>query len=131
MKKNFFFLALLLFMGGVFITSCDKEEGLSDKKEILYFVFEASKNASIENNVYGTISGTDVIVEVPFGTTSNNLIPSIEVSTDASVNPDTGISKDFSNPVSYIVTAEDGSTKTFTVNVPVAPALPVLPILWI
>ena len=122
MKKNFLFLAILLFMGGVFFTSCEKDEELSDKKEILSFVFEASKNANLENNVYCTISGTDIIAELPFGTNPNNLIPSIEVSADANVNPGSELSMDFSNPVNYTVTAEDGSTKTFSINVPVAPA---------
>jgi hypothetical protein len=122
MKKNLFFLAILLFMAGSFFTSCEKEDELSNKNEILAFVFEASKNASLEHNVIGTISGTEVVAEVPFGTSIHNLIPDIEVSPKATINPPTNVSTDFSGPVSYVVTAEDGSTKTFTVNVPVAPA---------
>ncbi len=122
MKKNYFFLAVLLFMGGILFTSCEKEEELSDKKEILSFVFEASKNASLGHNVIGSISGTDIVAEVPFGTSTNNLIPSIEISAKAGIGPIAGVSTNYSNPVSYTVTAENGSTKVFTVNVPVAPA---------
>ncbi len=122
MKKNLFFLAILLFMGGSLFTSCEKEDELSAKNEILSFVFEASKNADLEHNVIGTINDTDVVIEVPFGTNTSNLIPSIEVSTNAVIGPIGGVSTNFSNSVSYTVTAEDGSTKVFIVNVPVAPA---------
>lgn len=122
MRKNIFFLAAFLFMGGLIFTSCEKEEELSDKKEILGFVFEASKNTDLEHNVIGTITGTDVIAEVPFGTHTNSLTPSIEISSKATISPASGAATDFTNPVTYTVTAEDGSTKTFTANVPVAPA---------
>ena len=122
MRKKLFFLATFLFLGGSIFTSCEREEELSDKKEILGFVFEASKNTDLEHNVIGTITGTDVIAEVPFGTKINSMIPSIEVSSKATISPASGLTADFSNPVTYTVTAEDGSTKTFTANVPVAPA---------
>lgn len=122
MKKNFLFLAILLFMGGSLFTSCEKEDTLSSNKEILSFVFEASKNAILEHNVIGKIEGTSVTAEVPFGVSTSNLIPSIEISVKAGIGPIGGVSTDFTNPVNYTVTAEDGSTKTFTVNVPVAPA---------
>jgi len=122
MKKNFFFLAILLFMGGIFFTSCEKEEELSSKKEILSFVFEASKNANLEHNVLGTINDNEIIAEVPFGTNVHDLVPSIEVSALAEIGPKDNISTDFSNPVVYTVTAQDGTSKTFTVQVPVAPA---------
>jgi len=122
MKKNLFFLAALLFIGGVFFTSCEKEAELSSKKEILSFVFEEHKNPILEHNVIGSISGTDIVAEVPFGTATNNLIPSIEISANATIGPASGVSTDFTSPITYTVTAEDGSTKTFSVSVPVAPA---------
>jgi len=122
MKKNLFFLALLLFIGGVFFTSCEKEAELSSKKEILSFIFESHKNPTLEHNVIGSVSGTDVVAEVPFGTSTNDLIPSVEISANASIGPAVGVKTDFSGPVSYTVTAEDGSSKTFSVNVPIAPA---------
>jgi hypothetical protein len=122
MKKNLFFLAILLFVGGTFFTSCEKEEELSSKKEIIGFVFESHKNAQLERNVIGTISENEVVAEVPFGTDKSILVPSIEVSPKATVDPAGGVSTDFSNPKTYTVTAEDGSSKQFTVNVPVAPA---------
>lgn len=122
MKKNIFFLAILLFMGGTLFTSCEKEDELSSNKEILGFIFEASKNAQLDKNIIGTISGNEIFAEVPFGTDISNLIPSIEISPKASIGPAGGVSNNFTNPATYTVTAEDGSTKQFTVTVPIAPA---------
>ena len=122
MKKNIFFLAILLITGGLIFTSCEKEDELSSNKEILSFIFGTTHNPNLNENVLGTISGTDVIAEVPFGTNTSDLVPSIEVSPGATISPAPEVETDFSNPVNYTVTAEDGSTKVFTVNVPVAPA---------
>lgn len=122
MKRRLTILALVLVVGGVFVSSCEKEEPLSSKKEILSFIFEASKNAELDSNTIGAISGTTVSANVPFGTTISNLIPSIEVSPKAQLNPAMGSTTDFSTPVSYTVTAEDGSTKEFTINVGTDPA---------
>ncbi len=122
MKKNLFFLAILLFMGGLLFSACEKEDVLSSKNEILSFVFEVNNNPQLEHNVIGKITNTDIIAEVPFGTSTNSLIPSIEISAGASIGPAGDVSTDFLNPVSYTVTAEDGSTKTFSVSVPISPA---------
>lgn len=122
MKKSTFFLAFLLFVGGTLFTSCEKEDELSNNKEILGFIFEASKNVQLDKNVIGIISGNEIIAEVPFGTDISDLIPSIEVSPKATIGPAGGVSTNFINPLIYIVTAEDGSTKEYTVTVPVAPA---------
>ena len=69
----------------------------------------------------GTITGTDIAVEVASGTDVTSLKPTIQISTGASVSPDGTTSKDFTNPVTYTVTAEDGTTKkVYTVTVTVA-----------
>ena len=69
--------------------------------------------------VDGTISGTNISLQVPFGTSLTSLIPTI-VHTGASVSPASGAMQSFVGPVQYTVTAADGSTKTYTVNVTVA-----------
>jgi hypothetical protein len=122
MVRKIYFLAILLLSGGLILSSCTKEEELSSKKEVLSFVFEDSKNTELEQNIIGTISGTDITATVPFGTATTALIPTIEISPNATLNPASGVATDFSDPVTYVVTAEDGSTKEFTVNVPVEPA---------
>ena len=71
----------------------------------------------------GVISGTSIAVEVPHGTDVTKLKPTITISKDATVSPKSGAQKDFTDSVSYVVTAEDGTTKkTYTVTVTVADA---------
>lgn len=121
MVRRFIFLALLLIPGVVFLSSCKKEE-LSPKKEILALMFEASKNADLTKNVVADIEGTNVTADVPFSTNLAQLIPTIEISPRASISPQPGILTDFTNPVTYTVTAEDGTTKNFIVTVALEPA---------
>jgi len=121
MKRRLIVLALVLVFGGVFLSSCQKEE-LSSKKEVLSFIFEASKNVELDRNIISVISGSEITANVPFGTDVTNLIPTFEVSPKAIINAVEGQSTDFSSPVSYTVSAEDGTTKTFTTLVVVASA---------
>lgn len=69
---------------------------------------------SITGQVSSTITGTNIAVIVPYGTTITSLTPSI-TQTGASISP-TG-AQDFSSPVQYTVTAEDGSTQVYTATV--------------
>ncbi len=75
----------------------------------------------------GTIDETakTIVVTVPYGTSVTALIAtftttgaSVKVGSTAQVSGAT--SNDFTNPVAYVVTAEDGSTATYTVTVTIA-----------
>ena len=71
----------------------------------------------------GTITDADhtIAVEVPNGTDVTELAPTITVSTGATVAPASGTETDFTDPVEFTVTAEDGTTTcTYTVTVTVA-----------
>ncbi len=57
------------------------------------------------------INGTDISVTMPFDTDVTSLVPTIVISAGGSVVPDTGTSQDFTNSVTYTVTAEDGVTQ--------------------
>jgi hypothetical protein len=65
---------------------------------------ELSSPATIDASLH-TVSGS-----VPSGTAVVALVPSISVSKGASIHPESGVSTDFSSPVTYTVTAEDGTT---------------------
>jgi hypothetical protein len=68
----------------------------------------------------GTVNEADKKITVTvYGTTVTGLVPAITIDTGASIDPASGIAQDFTNPVSYLVTAEDGSTATYTVTVTV------------
>jgi hypothetical protein len=58
----------------------------------------------IDNSLH-TVSGT-----VAYGTDLTARVPTIAVSTGATINPASGVLTDLSSPVTYTVTAEDGTT---------------------
>jgi hypothetical protein len=72
--------------------------------------------------VAGVVNETNytVTLNVPYGTDVKNLTPSIVISPGATVLPDSGVSQDFTSPVSYRVTAQDGSVQKYVVTVVVA-----------
>jgi hypothetical protein len=65
-------------------------------------------------------SAKTIAVTVPHGTDRSSLLPTV-VYSGASMSPASDISRNFSSPVTYRVTAEDGTTKTYVVTVTVAP----------
>ena len=71
-----------------------------------------------------TIGSNTVSVTVPFGTSVTNLAPTYTVSTLATGSPVSGTARNFTSAQTYTITAEDGSTKAYTVTVTVtiAPA---------
>lgn len=56
-------------------------------------------------------------LNVPSGTDLTNLTPTISIPADATVSPLSGVSQDFTDSVTYTVTAQDGSTQSYTVTV--------------
>jgi hypothetical protein len=58
-----------------------------------------------------------ITVRVPVNTNVTNLIPTIEVSDSATVSPTSDTPQNFTNPVTYTVTAQDGSTQNYVVIV--------------
>lgn len=84
-------------------------------KAITAFSFASPAVNGTINETAGTIALT-----VPYGTAKTALTPTI-VSNGQSVSPASLVTKDFTNPVTYTVTATDATTKTYTVTVTVAP----------
>ena len=81
-------------------------------RQILSFTYGAV--AGTIDQVNGTIS-----LGLPAGT-STTFAPAIRVSDFATVTPASGEAQDFSKPVKYKVTAQNGSTTTYTVTVTVS-----------
>ena len=86
----------------------------SSEKLITTFNFEG-----LDPIVTGAINETNhtVSLTVPYGTEILNLVPKISISEESSVMPASGESQNFTNPVTYTVTAEDSTTQTYTVSV--------------
>ena len=60
-------------------------------------------------------------MSVPSGTVVTYLVPTI-VRTGTSMTPTSGVAQNFTNPVTYTVTSEDGSTQIYTITVTVLPS---------
>ncbi|WP_394749129.1 PKD domain-containing protein [Spongiimicrobium salis] len=86
------------------------DELLSDRKEITRFVI---------NGVEGTINGT--VITVNLNTRPSTVQTPIIEYEGASISPGVGQEQDFSSPVKYTVTAEDGSEIVYTVTVNFGP----------
>ena len=86
-------------------------------------VHDADNEKSIRSFVIDDVEGEidefskTVTVQMPQGTDVTELVPTIEVSEGATVSPASGEAQDFTNPVSYTVTAQNGTTAVYTVTV--------------
>jgi len=89
--------------------SCGKE---SSDKQITAFSFTTPPAVGVINEEDKTI-----VVELPFGIDLTTLVPTITVSNGAMVSPTSGTPQNFTNPVIYTVTAEDGSTAEYIVTI--------------
>jgi hypothetical protein len=95
------------------ITACDIEkepflENAESEKAILSFKVDS---------VIGVIDDNSLTVTLTFpqGVDVSHLTPIIEVSTYATIYPESGVAQDFTNPVTYTVTAFDGTTVDYQV----------------
>jgi len=87
----------------------------STATDILTFGFNALSPA-----VVGTVDAVNhtVALTVPYGTNVTALVPTITLSAGATVDPLTGVAQNFTTPVIYTVTAQDGiTTQAWTVTV--------------
>lgn len=122
---NFLSVAFTLLMISLSYQSCIKDDifGLSSFKEIKSFQLPGQAGAT-------TIIVDERTVSIPMPSESDltNLIPAeIEISNLATIVPGVGDSQDFSNPVIYTVTAENGSSAEWIVSVVSAEPNPQLP----
>ena len=97
---------------------------LNPAKAITAFGFTAAGNGALSADVTGTITGTAIAAPVPFGTTVTALVPTftttgVLVTVAASTQTSGASSQDFSSAVTYIVTASDSTTQTYTVTAPI------------
>ena len=88
----------------------------STAKDIISFTISSQVSSTID------AGNATVTVVMPYGTSVTSLTPTIEVSEYATISPASGVAQDFTNPVTYTVTAQDNSTKSWTVTVTVQAA---------
>ena len=86
-----------------------------------FFVLDGKRygvGAGVESGS-GSMSGTAVTVTLPYGTDVTALTATADY-TGASISPNPETATSYASPVDYTVTAEDGTTETYTVTVNVA-----------
>ncbi|MGB7395141.1 MAG: TraQ conjugal transfer family protein [Pricia sp.] len=95
----------------------------SNQNAIKAFAIPEQTGESIIDSVNYTIS-----IDVPFGT-ELNVVPSILIVSDAAeVDTSDAGPRDFSNPVTYTIEAENGDTQQWTVTVTVGPKPIIAPV---
>jgi outer membrane protein assembly factor BamB len=117
MKYLFCIITLVIMFP---FTSCKKSTPggggggvvLSANKSITSFVFKAADNAGLTADINGVISADSVVITVPYGTNITALKPTVQHNA-VLVTPASGAVQNFNSPVTYIVKAEDGSTKNY------------------
>ena len=98
-------------------------DGSEAQYEVTAVVYDAVNEKRILSFVVGDWGATineiekTVILNVPDGTDVTHLVPTIVVSEGATVSPASGEAQDFTNPVAYTVTAQNGTTANYTVTV--------------
>lgn len=86
----------------------------SNKCEITSFVFRGFDPVA-EGEI--NTSNYEIAVSVPPAADLTRLVPTIEISEGATISPKSGVAQDFTEPVEYVVTAENGTERTYTVTV--------------
>jgi hypothetical protein len=86
----------------------------SSEKLINSFTF-----SGLTPSVGGSVDNTNYTVNltVPTGTDLTSLTPTISVPDNVTISPNSGLEQNFTKPVTYIVTAQDSSTQSYTVTV--------------
>ncbi len=101
--RHLFFIASILML-----ISCKPVQDINN--DILSFEFQEIALGDTATIFHDTVS-----VMVPTSTDLTALTPLIKISPNATINPASGVKKDFSKPVFYTVTSQSGAPRSFTV----------------
>lgn len=113
MVSKFSKFIILIVASATILGSCKKEDKMSSEKQITSFRIPFGPECDInhENRQIGTQLPLDTYIDI------KSIAPSITVSPGASVFPASDVKQDFTNPITYTVTAEDGSYHSYVVAI--------------
>ncbi|RYG29582.1 MAG: hypothetical protein EOO01_38000, partial [Chitinophagaceae bacterium] len=95
--------------------SCKKDKNTPPSpKAISAFGLKASLNSGLTRDITGEIKDDTIRIGIPSTANKSALKPSITF-TGKIISPGNEVMQDFTNPVAYVVTGEDGSTKKYIV----------------
>ncbi|MCK8521897.1 DUF5018 domain-containing protein [Aquimarina sp. D1M17] len=116
--KKFTFLIYLFTITSLTLVSCADDDAQDIEESSANLI--VSFSFDIDSETYtGTIDDTNNTINLvlPFKTELTSLSPTIDISTKAEVAPLSGEAQNFTDAIIYTVTAENGDTRTYTVNV--------------
>jgi len=86
--------------------------------DIASFNFTRANNSALTRNYIGNVGANTVTFDdLPSSVNITALIPTIEISSGATIRPESGVVANFTSPQTYTVTAENNNTKVYTVTV--------------
>lgn len=129
MRKNFY--SFICFVAIMACCACSSDEGsldneapvLSGENSILSLQLRSNLNRGVISQDYeATIDGTDISIFIPLVTQLKELVVTFTLSggtvTVDGVKQESGVTKnDFSQPRTYVVTAENGEKQSYTVDI--------------
>jgi hypothetical protein len=112
MKQFIFFF--IIAMG---LITCQKNDPatppiLLSEKNISEVIFKSADNPSLSADISGLINSDSIKFQFPAGISLNSLTPTISFS-GKSITPSNRTPQNFTAPVSYTITAENGTTRTY------------------
>jgi len=120
---------VFLALGVVFAAAagCTSDAQLSNANELDSFSFQRAQNPGLSADLTATINGNMVVATAPAGTHLTALVATfattgihVEVGTTAQVSGTTA--NDFTNTVSYKITAANGDARIYAVTVTIVPS---------
>lgn len=118
LRLNSLFSISLLFIAVTFSAACKKDPVKVLSKSITDFNVLKPDSTSFDKDEISMIIIDDSIkVTVPIYADLKNLIPDIKILPTTTVSPKNRVKQDFTKPVTYTVTAADGTTNTYHVSV--------------
>jgi len=102
-----------------FVITISNQGAAQTGTDIITFTLSEQTGSATINPITHTVS-----IEVEYGTDVSSLTPTITVSSGATIDPLSGVSRDFTSPKVYTVTAEDLTEQNWTVTVIVAETPP-------
>lgn len=99
-----------------------------DTNEILSFAFLTEDNVQLTEDCIADIYDSTITIEVPFGTDTTTLVARFITTAKKTVSANNTVQEsgttinNFTGPVTYTVTAEDGSTLNYTIQLSIKSA---------
>ncbi len=122
-KTRFLTLAIILSLS---LAGCsDPSSSRSSEKALTSFGFTSEANAALDSDVSVIMDGTNITATVPYGTDVTALVATFtttgsSVSVGGATQTSGFTANNFSDDVTYCVTAEDGSSANYRITVSIA-----------